>query len=334
MVTIEEIAKLSNCSISTVSKALNGYSDISEKTKKKIIKIANELGYVPNATAQSLVRRRSNTIGIVYEVEYGLKNLFFSSILESFRKNIEKNGHDLLFLSNNIGNGMDYLRHCRSKHVDGVLVVSAGSDQESIKKLIDSEIAVLRLDPDIDVNNSIYSDSYNSIQTACKYLYDNNHRRIAFIHGDRGNFIGGTRLNSYLDFVKSHDLEVLFYESLYNHSYSFEEGYNTMKLIYDKYGLPDGVVASSDLMAVGAMAFIHDMGYSIPEDISIIGFDNIQLCEIVKPKLSTIGQNFELIGEKACEILLHMVENKNEIVEPFVVDTKLIIRDSCHSRLE
>ena len=97
MVTIEEIAKLSKCSVSTVSKALNGYTDISEKTRKRVLKIAKELGYVPNATAQSLVRKRSNTLGVVYEVEYGLMNLFFSSILEAFRREAMQRGYDICY---------------------------------------------------------------------------------------------------------------------------------------------------------------------------------------------------------------------------------------------
>src|SRR5690554_4256756 len=105
MVTIEEIAKLSNCSISTVSKALNGYTDISQKTRERVLEIAEKLGYVPNATARSLVKRRSNTLGVVYEVEYGLMNIFFSSILESFRKEAMLRGYDILLLNNNTDDG-------------------------------------------------------------------------------------------------------------------------------------------------------------------------------------------------------------------------------------
>lgn len=333
MVTIEEIAKLSKCSVSTVSKALNGYTDISEKTRKRVLKIAKELGYVPNATAQSLVRKRSNTLGVVYEVEYGLMNLFFSSILEAFRREAMQRGYDILLLSNNTENGMDYLKHCRSKNVGGVLVVSAGSDAEAIQRLVESEIAVIRLDPEIDVNNSIYSDSYYSIRNACRYLYDTGHRKIAFIQGDKQNFIGATRLRGYLDFIKEKNLQPFFHEPINNTSYSMEEGYETMKEIIRFYGLPDGVVASSDLMAIGAMKYIQELGYSVPDHVSIIGFDNLQLCEVVTPKLSSISQDYNLIGRKACEMLLDKIENNEQDLDPVVVDTKLIIRESVKNRL-
>ena len=332
MVTIEKIAKLSNCSVSTVSKALNGYSDISEKTRKRVLNIARELGYVPNATAQSLVKKRSNTLGVVYEVEYGLMNLFFSSILESFRLEAMLRGYDILLLSNNTENGMDYLNHCRSKNVAGVLVVSAGSDAEAIQRLVESEIAVVRLDPEIDVNNSIYSDSYYSIRNACRYLYETGHRKIAFIQGDKGNFIGATRLRGYLDFLREKDLKPYLYESIDNTSYSVEDGYRTMREIIHHFGLPDSVVASSDLMAIGAMKYIKSIGYSIPDDVSIIGFDNLQVCEIVTPKLTSINQDYHLIGKKACEMILDKIENDVKELDPIIVETKLVIRDSVKKR--
>ncbi|RJX26629.1 MAG: LacI family transcriptional regulator [Acholeplasma sp.] len=332
MVTIDEIAKLSKVSISTVSKALNGYTEISEKTRKRIIDIADELGYMPNATAQSLVRKRSNTVGVVYEVQYGLKNLFFSSVLEAFRKNIESKGYDILLLSHNTDSGLDYLRHCQSKNVDAVLVVSGGDNSDAIHKLYLSQLAVLTLDPAEKGPNSIFSDSYHSIKRSCKYLYDLGHKRIAFINGSYTNFIGRERLRAYLDFIHEKGLEPLYLAERSNEKYSYEEGYTTMKMIFEAYGLPEAVCSVSDLMAIGAINYLYNHGFSVPGDVSVIGFDDLQVCEIVTPKLTTIRQDYEAFGELACDTLLGMIEGKVRKIDPIIVDTEIIVRDSCRKR--
>lgn len=329
MVTIEEIARLSKVSVSTVSKSLNGYAEISEKTRNRVIKIADELGYMPNMTAQSLVRKKSNTVGVVYEVEYGLNNLFFSSVLESFRKNIEAFGYDILLLSHNTDIGLDYLRHCKSKNVDAVLVVSGGNNNEALYKLYESDIAVLTLDPTESRNNTIYSEGYHSIQRSCKYLYDLGHRKITFINGSYTNFIGLERLRGYVDFMNEKGLEPLYLKDRTNESYIHEEGYNTMKLLFETFGLPDAVCSVSDLMAVGAMNFFKDLGVSVPNDVSVIGFDDLQICEIVSPRLTTVRQDYEMIGKLASDTLIAMVNGSVRTIDPIEVETKIVVRDSC-----
>ncbi|MDF2698929.1 MAG: LacI family transcriptional regulator [Haloplasmataceae bacterium] len=332
MVTIQEISRITNFAPSTVSKALNGYPEISQKTREKILKVANELNYFPNATAKSLVKKKSNTIGVVFEVEYGLNNLFFSTILEAFRKQVEIKGYDILLLSNNTDNGLNYLNHCRSKQVDGVLIVSKGSNKDAINELLESELPVLSFDPEEEMKNSIYSESYFAIKKACRYLYNLGHKKIAFIQGDLTNYIGKTRYNSYMDFMIEIGNEPIVIKGLNNSLYTYEEGYKTMDMILQQFGLPDAVCSSSDLMALGAIAYLKDQGYKIPDDVSVIGFDDIKMCEIVHPKLSTIRQDYELIGKKACETIISMIENKITEFDPVIIDSELVIRDSCKRR--
>lgn len=333
MVTIDEIAKLSKVSTSTVSKALNGYSEISEKTRLRVMEVADRLGYMPNATAQSLVRKRSNTVGVVYEVEYGLKNLFFSGVLESFRKNIESKGYDILLLSHNTDSGLDYLRHCNSKNVDAVLIVSGGDNQEAINKLKSSSLAVITLDPTVNAPNSIYSDSYNSIKRSCKYLFELGHKKIALINGSYTNFIGNERLRAYLDFMKEKGLDPIYIKDHSNESYSYEEGYQNMKKIFETYGLPEAVCSVSDLMAVGAINYLHNHGFGVPEDVSVIGFDDLQVCEILTPKMTTVRQDYEAFGRLSCDTLLGMMDGKvPRVIEPIIVDTEIVVRDSCKKR--
>ena len=329
MVTIGEVARAAGVSVSTVSKSLNGYHEISEATRNRVKLIAEQMGYTPNAAAQSLVLKRANTIGVVYEVESGLKNLFFAAVLESFRKNIQARGYDILLLSNNTESKLDYLKHSLSKNVDAVLVVSTGESYDAVKKLFNSELAVLSLDPKENIRNSIYSDSYKAIRKSCNYLYELGHRRIAFINGSYENFIGLERLRGYLDFMKEKDLEPLYLKDRTNESYTFHEGYQTMKLLFETYGLPDAVCTVSDLMAMGAIQYLNNHGYNVPKDVSIIGFDDLDICEISTPQLTTIRQDYEKIGLSASNALIDMLDKNIRHLEPIVIDTKIIVRDSC-----
>jgi len=270
MVTRGEIAKAAGVSVSTVSKSLNGYQEISEKTRQKVKDVADKLGYTPNAAAQSLVLKKANTLGVVYEVEHGLKNLFFAAVLEAFRRYVQSKGYDILFLSNNTESKFDYLKHCQSKNVDGVLVMSTDESYDSVRKLVDSKLAVITLDPRDSTDNSIYSDSYHSIIKSTRYLYELGHRKIAFINGSYSNFVGQERLKGYLHFMQEKGLEPIYLKDHSNESYTFHEGYQTMKLLLENYGLPDAVCTVSDLMTMGAISYLNDHGYDELDKFSVI----------------------------------------------------------------
>lgn len=332
MVTIGEIAKAAGVSVSTVSKSLNGYQEISEKTRQKVKDVADKLGYTPNAAAQSLVLKKANTLGVVYEVEHGLKNLFFAAVLEAFRRYVQSKGYDILFLSNNTESKFDYLKHCQSKNVDGVLVMSTDESYDSVRKLVDSKLAVITLDPRDSSDNSIYSDSYHSIIKSTRYLYELGHRKIAFINGSYSNFVGQERLKGYLHFMQEKGLEPIYLKDHSNESYTFHEGYQTMKLLFENYGLPDAVCTVSDLMAMGAISYLHNHGYHVPNDVSVIGFDDLDICQICTPQLTTVRQDYEKIGVMAADALFHMLDQNVRQLEPMIIDTSIVVRDSCKKR--
>lgn len=333
MITIVKIAKLSGFSVSTVSKALNDYPDISEKTRQKILKVCKEQGYIPNSSAQNLVTKRSNTIGVVYEIEQGLKNLFFAEILDSFRENVEANGFDILLLSNKDRRGLDYVDHSRFKQVDAILIIAGGRNMQAIDRIKSAKIPMLTLDPPVIMNNSIYSDSYDAIKSSCNYLYQLGHKRIAFIQGNYlETLIGKRRHKAYMDFMAEKDLEPLWIPEINNISYAVNDGFRTMQAIFEKYGLPDAVCASSDLMAIGAIDFIKSNGFNVPNDVSVIGFDNIQFCDLTTPKLTTIKQDYKKIGSLAASLLLKMIETKELDIEPILIPTSIVVRESCRKK--
>lgn len=332
MISIKKIAQLAGCSVSTVSKALNGYSSVNQETREHILKVAKDHGYVPNAMAQSLVRKRSNLIGVVYDVEFGLQNTFFIKILESFRKQALIYNYDILLLSHLSNDHPDYVRHARSHRVDGVIVISEGSYPSSIHELRESGLPVVTFDPYTLVPNSVTTDNYQAIKKSCKYLYDLGHRKIAFIQGDYYTQVGKARLDGYCDFMNEHQLDLIRLEGISNTSYTFEEGYKTMQSLFEKFGLPDAVCAASDLMAIGAMSYLQTNGIEVPNEVSVIGFDDLAFCDIVSPKLTTIHQDYDELGKQAMERLIEVMNDPQKKLPPVLVSASLVVRQSCRKR--
>ncbi len=125
------------------------------------------------------------------------------------------------------------------------------------------------------------------------------------------------------------ELDPIYLKDRSNESYTFHEGYQTMKLLFENYGLPDAVCTVSDLMAMGAIQYFQNHGYKVPDDVSIIGFDDLDICEICTPQLTTIRQNYEEIGVKAGDALIDMLDNKGQKLDPIIIETNIIVRDSC-----
>lgn len=187
MITIYDIAKMAKVSGSTVSKALNDHSDISDATKDRIKKLALEMGYLPNSHARSLITKRSYNIGILFvdEANSGLTHAFFASILESVRAELAEKGYDITFISSGFAGqeNSSFLEHCRYRGVDGVIIACIDFDSEYVKELINSNIPVILIDKKIEGKSSIISENYEGIKQAVNYLVSMGHRDIGYIHG-------------------------------------------------------------------------------------------------------------------------------------------------------
>jgi LacI family transcriptional regulator len=331
LVSVQEIANLANVSQSTVSKVLNNYHDVSEKTRKKVLEIANQLGYVPNATAISLVKRKSSIIGVIYEVTSGFGNLFFSAILESFRSIAESNGFTIILLSQNEEKKKEYWMHCVSHNIESVFIIST-KDQSIIEsELKNHGIATLTLDPLYESSSPISTDNFDAMQLSLSYLYDLGHRAIAFIQGSLHSYVGKERLNAYLHFVKEKNLPTLFIPHIDNALYSLQQGYDTASSLLNHFDQMDAIACCSDVLAMGAIYCLQDHGYHVPNDISIMGFDDLRISEITRPRLSTIRQDSMLIGKIACETLLSM-NITNQTTPPILIKASLVVRNSTKKK--
>lgn len=329
MVTIKDISKASGFSVTTVSKALNNYPDISSHTKETIMKLCDDMGYIPNSSARSLKTTHSFTIGVVFEegTNQGLQHPVFSRILESFKKEVEAKGYDILFLAKQMGNqNGSYLQHSKRKQVEAILVLCADFNTQEMRELYQSDLPVVMIDFAVEGVTNITSDNKTGVYQAVNHLVDLGHERIAHIHGDLNSFIGGQRKEIFEEALRTNNLEVNESYLVSGQFFSREEGYQAMKTLLRLDTPPTAVFCASDMLAIGAIEAAKEAGKGVPEDFSIVGFDGIDLGQLVTPRLTTIKQDTLEIGRLAATNMLAFIENRDDSKQTrtLTVDTELI----------
>ena len=326
MVSMKEIAKKCNVSVASVSKALNGYSDISEETRKMILETASEMGYLPNSSARTLKTKRSYNIGVMFvdEAASGLTHDYFNHVLETFKRTAEERGYDITFTSGKIsGQKLSYYEHCRYRGVDGVVIDCVDFYADEVQELIRSEIPVVTIDHVFDGNIAVVSNNGQGMEDLVTYIYNQGHRRIAYIHGDNTS-VTRIRLTSFYRTLQRMGVETpddYIKESPYRDADSAAKA--TRELL-DLPNPPTCILYPDDYAAIGGINEIRERGLRIPEDISIAGYDGITIAKILEPKLTTLCQDTVAIGRIAAEKLIDLIENpKTTMIDKFTVDGTL-----------
>src|SRR5690625_1667764 len=210
MATIYDVAKKSGYSITTVSKVLNNYSNVSKRAKDKVMLAVEELGYIPYSSARTLATKRSNMIGVVFSEarDVGMTHPFFSEVIEGFKKQVELYHYDLLFVSRNIAPHQNYHDHLRHRGVDGVIVLNLHFEDEEIKLFKDSMLPAVFIDTHIENENVVYSDNFLGCSLAIDYLYGLGHRKIAHIAGSTTTFTGAERVKGFKKAIDKYKLAI------------------------------------------------------------------------------------------------------------------------------
>ena len=333
--TIYDIAKLANVSPATVSKVINNYTDVSEKTRAKVKRILKEQDFQPTFQAQCLSTKKSWTLGMVYSEDsnIGLKHPFFSSVIQSFKTEAEKNGFSLLFgCKNDRLNINTFLQYFKHKSVDGIAIICSRSDDKEVQEIINSSFPTVVIDMLSNKTSSVVSDNKQGCKLAIQYLYDMGHRRIAHITGMSEksiHWISNIRKDSYINEMKNLKLPIKKGYIQYGNNFDFESGYKSMNNLLQLKEIPTAVFTAGDKLALGAIECIKDSGLNVPDDISVIGFDDIELCKYVTPKLTTVKQSCDNIGITAAQLLIDQINKKEKINKQKIIPVDLIIRDSC-----
>lgn len=331
--TIKDIAQKAGVSVATVSKVLNNYPDVSEKTKDKVRQVIKACNFRPNAVARSLTTNRSYSIGVFFTDHFntGLQHPFFREVIFGMEKTLGQNGYDLMYFADRKwGENFSYKEKCKNRHVDGVILIGVSRDDPNLGELLVSELPVVFVDIDILGKNASYviSDNINGAAEAVKYLHGLGHTEIGMIMGLTSTKTTQDRL---IGFQMALQELKLFYNPrwLVNGDYTEEGGYLGMKRLLKNEQLPTAIFCQGDNMAIGAMRAIEDAGYKVPDDFSVIGFDDIEVSRYVKPGLTTIKQNKLGMGKSAAELLLKMINEPYGACLPIVLPVEVVERESC-----
>ena len=323
MVSMKDIAKQCHVSVASVSKALNGYSDIGEETRNLIITTAHEMGYLPNSSARALKTKKSYNLGVLFvdAAMNGLTHEYFNHVLESFKYRAEEKGYDITFIAGNTaGQKMSFYERCRYRGVDGVLVACFKYYEEDIQDLIRSELPVVTIDHTFEGKIAIVSNNVQGMEELVSYIYSMGHKKIAYIHGD-DTPVTRNRLSGFYRTTQRYGLEI---PDEYVKASSYRDLEMAAKATGELLDLPNPptcIMYPDDYAAVGGMNEIRERGLRIPEDISITGYDGIDLVRMMEPKLTTLCQDTRKIGRMAAEKLISLIEHpKTTLVDKFSVD--------------
>lgn len=316
MVKIKDIAEKCGLSIASVSKALNGDSDLNEKTAEYIRNVAKEMGYIPNASARLLKTKKSYNIGVLFvdETSCGLEHEYFSSILNSIKEESEKHGYDITFISHHFGETKPtFYEHAKYRNVDGVIIASVDFKDPEVIQLVESEIPTVTIDYDFNGKSSVVSDNLQGYDDIVHHLVEMGHKKIAFITGDDTS-VTKKRLASFYRTCEELNIEVKN-EYLIKGRYHLPKvsGEATRQLLALK-DRPTVIMYPDDYSLLGGITEIEKHGLKIPEDISIVGYDGIKLSRLLRPIVTTYVQNSKEIGIKATQKLIQIIENPNTAI--------------------
>jgi len=341
-VTSRRVAKLAGVSQTTVSFVLNNVdsANISEETKQRVLDVAREIGYVPDVSARTLARGRSQNIGlvIVQPHEQVFIDEYIPRIITGLSKVTRQHGYRILVeLLEDGSQRTKYLDLLRGKEVAGIVINANAPTEEEIRGLVASTaegFPIVALSPYHYALHSVTVDKLQGVRWVVQHLIQMGHRRIACITYAPVSQLREVqrRLSVYREVLTSAGID--YDETLVrNGGFDPETGYDAMKSLLELSPLPTALFAMNDVMAFGAMTAIHEAGLSIPQDIAVVGFDDIRLAQFTRPALTTVREPDIQHGWAAGQMLIDLINNQPLEQDHIVLSTELKIRESCGFRL-
>jgi len=310
-VTIKDVAKYTGLSIATISKYING-GNVLEKNRILIDDAIEKLGFKVNTIARGLKTNKSMTIGILIPT---LENIFCTSIISDIENILIQNGYSTIICDYREDGKMEMekLDFLIGKMVDGIISMPLSITAEKLNNIIDREIPIVLIDRPVRGANcdTVLVDNLNASYNAVEQLIIHGHKRIGIICGPRDIYTANERLKGYLRVHEDYDMQVDSDLIKYG-DYKMESGYNMLIDLINSDNPPTAVFVTNYEMTLGAVMAINEKNIKIPEELSFIGFDNLQMAKIVKPSLSIVVQPMKLIAETAADILLQRLKGNGE----------------------
>ena len=332
--TIYDIATELELTPGTISKVLNHTGNVSSKTRERVLAYIKQVGYVPTSSARMLKSKRTYTIGVVFTEEsaIGLEHSFFSSILQSFKSYVENEGYELSFIVRKLGkNHLTYYEWCMNKRVDGVYIVVGDVNDQGLHEILESGIPAVSTDMFLTGLHTVVSDNDQGIRISMEYIRDVlKKQHVAVVAGPVTSKAFVERLISFRKYAETYGFETSEEDIVLSESFGFTGGYNAVRQLMNQVSKkPEVILAASDDIALGVIKGLTSMGVKVPEDVQIIGFDDIAFAKHFTPALTTIAQDRISLGETAAKMLIHLIESpEDEIDEIITLPVELIERES------
>lgn len=324
MTTQKDVAEKAGVTVTTVSRVINNRGYISEETRKKVYQVMDELNYRPNAVARSLTKKRSNIIGVILPAVY---HPFFSNLLSELENAAYQNDYKIMLCNSQMQQNKekDYINMLRAQQVDGIFLASHTLD---ILSEIKVDLPILTFDRKIEGLPYICSDNYQGGKLAAEHLASQGLKNLAYIGGSLDlDLLSNQRYQALKDYCSQHPgLKLKNFQCSLN-SFDRSEYQRLAARIFKEFPEVEGIFASSDLIAAAVIKEAKKQNISIPEDLKVVGYDDLELAELYQPSITTIKQPAHSIAQKAVEILLNKIEG-NKIKQENILDVELIKRKS------
>jgi len=331
---IKDIAAIAHVGVSTVSRVLNNHPDVNDETRKRVLEIIKENNYIPNNSARILKQSNTKNIGILVK---GVFNPFFSEILKLVSIGIQNAGYTMILQHHNNENDIGtLLGFIKEKRLQGIICLGGNFLDFSDDDLEEVNVPIVLLSVDTVTRKNLKRCSSISINNkqaaymATEYLIKNGHKNIGLILGEKADFgISKKRYEGYKKALKNYKISIGDKYIIYG-QYEYGDAYKESKKMLEENPEITAIFAISDIMAVGAAKASFDLGRKVGEDISIMGFDGMDMAKYYEPSITTVKQPKNEMSELSVEILLKLLEGKIENSHIFL-DVELLERQSCHT---
>jgi len=307
MSTIKDVANKARVSVATVSRVLNDKGYVSLDKKRRVQQAIKVLNYKPNEIARSLFNKKTDTVALIVP---DITNPFFPELAKAIEETLNTFGYTLMLCNANESpeKEQEYLNVFKSKHVDGVILASDTLSIENIKRF---KLPLVVIDRSVRKNvSSVFSDNVDGARQATRFLLKTGCKVVAHIRGPKHVITANERYKGYVEVVKP---KCWFHEDLVvMGNYDMKTAVSATISLLNKFPEIDGIFAGNDIMGVGVIKALHQMGKRIPEDISVIGFDGIGLSEMIYPELTTIAQPIYKMGSIGARMLIEKIERETE----------------------
>ncbi|MTI96439.1 MAG: LacI family transcriptional regulator [Firmicutes bacterium] len=334
MVTIKDVALRAGVSASTVSRALSGKIPVDPATRDRVLQAVEELGYRPNVIAQGLKFGRSQTIGLIIP---SIRNLVFPDAVQGISQVARERGYNVILCDSEEDPELEreLVDNLHRRLVDGLILSTARGNGEHIEALRKAGCPVVLLLRHLGASvDAVIADNYQGGQLAGNFLADQGFRKLAIVSGPRDLDLFQQRFQGFVDALKEADL-VVPEPMIVQATSAWQESYKGMLALLDRGSVPEAVFATSDPQALGVMKAIRERGLRVPDDISVLGFDNLEHSSLMDPPLTTISQPFFEMGRRAAQRLFELQVAKKPLppnVEKLPVE--LVVRDSVRITTE